>query len=452
MRMKARFRFIGLAVGAMMVSGCSHGVGSPSGSSADGSIEMPLKGRNGAAPAPLCGIALWQTNPAIDEYEDAIALEFSYFYYSDVASDDPAGGYRYDWSRVDDFLAAAKSRGHHGILRFRDTDPELGTARKSLPDSLWANARQADYDEGIEGAAKKRVVFPDWSNPALADFVIAFYRSLAERYPGQSSGIGYLEIGFGLWAEYHIDFDNLSAFSPGDFDSMDEALGFLFPSRSDQRRILREAGASFRSIPWGISIDSADTEFGPYDSPLPADAAPFGLFDDSLLHGEWQDSNRGNWEFYRPRLAGGVNGGEFSYYSSYDQEHALDASGPHGLSLARAAAICHLSFVIGDGQTDYHAPAEIAAAGKSLGYALEILSARSAGGEVELRVRNGGVAVVSYDIRAAFGSFQSAGSLKGLLPGQERFLTVTVPNPRPEDFRFVSPALLSGQEIPYAVP
>ena len=98
-------------------------------------LELPP--RAATSPAPFCGIVLWQTNPDIETFKSAVSLEFSYFYYSDVASDDPAGGYQYDWTVVDNFLQNAKSRGHHGIVRFRDTDPELGIAARSLPDSLW---------------------------------------------------------------------------------------------------------------------------------------------------------------------------------------------------------------------------------------------------------------------------------------------------------------------------
>jgi hypothetical protein len=87
-------------------------------------------------PNPLCGIVLWQTNPSINEYADAVQLEFSYFYYSDVARDNPSGGYSYDWTVIDAFLRDARDRSHHGIIRFRDTDPELGVTRRSLPESL----------------------------------------------------------------------------------------------------------------------------------------------------------------------------------------------------------------------------------------------------------------------------------------------------------------------------
>ncbi|PKL25726.1 MAG: hypothetical protein CVV47_03530 [Spirochaetae bacterium HGW-Spirochaetae-3] len=410
-----------------------------------------LEPRASPGPAPLCGIVLWGSNPRIEAYKGAVTLEFSYFYYSDVAGDDPAGDYAYDWSAVDAFLSAAKARGHHGIVRFRDTDPELGLGRPSLPASLWATTRQADYREGIAGAARTRVAFPDWSNPAVPAFIAAFYRKMAERYPDQSSGLAYVEVGFGFWGEYHIDFDNLSAFSDEDADTVEEAVGRLFPSRADQLAILGVVAEAFTDIPWGISIDAADPDFGPFGESPPGGPPAFGLFDDSLLHAEWEAVNEGDWGFFDHRTDSRVNGGEFSYYTRYDQRRALDADGPHGIPLAEAAGRRRLSFVIGDGQTKYRSPAELAAAGRLLGYALEVEDASPADGGTAVTVRNAGAAVVPFRLFAAFGAVRSSASLKGLMPGEARTLVVPVVDPDPADFAFVSPALLPGQVVPYTV-
>ena len=414
--------------------------------------HLELSPRASSSPAPFCGIVLWQTNPKIETLKASVSLEFSYFYYSDVASDDPAGGYQYDWTVVDNFLQNAKSRGHHGIVRFRDTDPELGTAERSLPESLWTGTREADYDEGIDGAPRKRVVFPDWSNPALPQFIISFYEALAARYPDQSCGLGYVEVGFGLWGEYHIDFDNLSNFSSTDCDTPEESLGRLFPAKVDQRAMLSAIGDALTTIPWGISIDAADTDFCPYDADeLPAGSPAFGLFDDSLLHEEWEDTNYGNWEYFYSAYPARMNGGEFSYYTDDDQEHALDADGPNGVSLAKAARDCCISFVIGDGQSDYVTADALAAAGRQLGYALTIEDSNVSGDRVTITVRNTGCGVVPCNLYAAFGTVQSSSSLKGLLPGSSRILTITISNPDPADFHITSPVLLPGQVVAYAV-
>ena len=433
----------------LLIASCAQ---SSSGTGDGDGDPLELSPCASTSPAPFCGIVLWQTNPKIETLKASVSLEFSYFYYSDVASDDPAGGYQYDWTVVDNFLQNAKSRGHHGIVRFRDTDPELGIAARSLPDSLWAGAREADYDEGIEGAPRKRVVFPDWSNPALPQFIVSFYEALAARYPDQSCGLGYVEVGFGLWAEYHIDFDNLSNFSSTDCDTPEEALGRLFPAKADQRTMLSAIGDALTTIPWGISIDAADTDFGPYDADeLPAGSPDFGLFDDSLLHEEWEETNYGNWEYFYSAYPARMNGGEFSYYTDYDQEHALDANGPNGVSLAEAARECCISFVIGDGQSDYVTADALAAAGRLLGYALAIEDAVILDDRVTITIRNSGCAVIPYHLYAAFGTVQSAQSLKGLLPGETRDLTITITDPDPADFHFTSPVLLSGQVVAYTV-
>ena len=423
---------------------------------AEPGAAIALKTRSTPGPAPLCGLVLWGSNPGIDEYKDAVSLEFSYFYYSDVAGDDPAGddpagGYTYDWSAVDAFLSAAAARGHHGIVRFRDTDPELGLKRASLPASLWTKTRQADYGEGIAGAARKRVAFPDWSDPAVPSFIASFYNKMAERYPDQSSGLAYVEVGFGFWGEYHIDFDNLSAFSDTDADTAEEAVGRLFPSRADQLAILGEVAEAFTDIPWGISIDAADADFGLNGSAPPAEAPAFGLFDDSLLHAGWEAVNEANWDFFGDTPRSRVNGGEFSYYTRRDQRRALDADGPHGVPLMEAARRRYLSFVIADGQTEYRSPTELATAGKRLGYALEIESASATDASVSVTVRNAGAAVVPVRLYAAFGAVRSTDSLKGLLPGEVRTLIVPVSSPDPASFAFVSPVLLPGQVVPYTV-
>ncbi|MCD1653750.1 hypothetical protein K7J14_03435 [Treponema zuelzerae] len=410
-----------------------------------------IEPKNTGGPNPLCGLALWQTNPSIEKYSDAIQLEFSYFYYSDVASDNSSGGYVYDWSAIDEFLNKAKSRSHHGILRFRDTDPELGESDRSLPESLWTNIRSCDYYEGIEGAEKKRVSFPDWTNPAIPSFIKQFYAELASRYPDQSTGLAYVEVGFGLWAEYHIDYDNLSAFSDPAITSSSAALGKLFPSRADQQSMLEEIGKSFNAIPWGISIDAADGDFSPYPDEAPSTSPSFGLFDDSLLNEDWPEYNKENWDFFAGRRTTGVNGGEISYYTDHDQETALSADGPHGLSLAETARMCNLSFAIADGQTEYHAPQKIGEAGAALGYALEIVDVDVSGRSTLLVVRNTGVAKVPIELWAAIRSEHSLTSLKDLLPGESRELRIPAELDSSDGLNFASPMLISGQTVGYAV-
>lgn len=416
------------------------------------SDNSPSQSYISGTPSPLCGLVLWGSNPDIEAYADAVTLEFSYFYYSDVASDNGSGGYNYDWTELDAFLQAAAGRGHHGIVRFRDTDPELGMVNKSLPASLWTNTRTVRYDEGIEGAAPITVVFPDWSNSGIGDFMVEFWQKLAERYPDPSTGLAYVEVGFGLWGEYHLDFDNLSVFSDPTTSTKAGAMGKLFPSRSEQKRILSAVNTAFVNMPWGISIDAADADFGPYLSPAAASGLDFGLFDDSLLHEDWADSNRNNWSFFGSGRKLQVNGGEFSYYTDHDQRYALLSKGPHGTSLSQIGQNCGLSFVIADGQTQWHSPAVLAGAGSCLGYSIHVVEKTYTSGVLSIRVRNNGVATVSHPVRAVADLLESDLDLQGLQPGQERLLTIGGLSSESAVLGFTSPYLIAGQEIPWTGP
>jgi hypothetical protein len=239
--------------------------------------------------------------------------------------------------------------------------------------------------------------------------------------------------------EYHIDFDNLSAFSDPTIATKSAALGKLFPSRADQQYMLKEIGKALDSIPWGISIDAADSDFGPYPDTLLDDSPSFGCFDDSLLHEYWYSYNKENWDLFDGKRLSGINGGEISYYAIYDQENALASNGPHGLSLAEAARLCNLTFVIADGQTEFHGPQKIAEAGAALGYALDIVGAYVSGGSTILTVRNSGVAKVPIELCATIESINSTTSLKDLFPGQSRELVVPVELKTPSGLRFTSP-------------
>ena len=45
--------------------------------------------------------------------------------------------------------------------------------------------------------------FPDWSHPELQQAHLDFYTAFAERYD-HDPRTAFLQVGFGLWREYHI--------------------------------------------------------------------------------------------------------------------------------------------------------------------------------------------------------------------------------------------------------
>jgi hypothetical protein len=412
-----------------------------------------------AGPAPLTGLVLWSDNPAIAAYSKAIALEFKYFRYDEVASGRPETGFSYDWTTVHAFLDRAASRGHHGVVRFRDTDPQFSNSRiygppylgqPGVPASVRGLVRTAVYNEGIEGAKPVKILFPDWSSRRLGDFVIDFFRHFSSEFKGKPEAPAFVEVGFGLWGEYHLDFDNLSAFSDSSITSIDTAVGKIFPSKADQTRMLIAIDSSLGPFPWSVSIDAADDQYSPFSSQPRLKALSFGLFDDSILSEDPEGHNRDNWKFFG-KGARSPNGGEISYYSYADQAHAFDPRGPHGRSLADEAKTLGLSFLVADGQTAYRSPSEIAAAGKSLGYRLAIRTATSSATGTIVTIENTGTAAVFFDIFASMGSVRGEPSLRGLAPGAENAVTVRIPaSGKGSDFSLVSDRLLPGQVIPFS--
>jgi hypothetical protein len=425
-------------------NGCSKEAPAPAMST--GSFTIPSSSF-GAGAAPMTGIVLWSDNGALDTYSQAIALEFKYFRYDDVATGSAASGYAYDWTPVLSFLSKAASRGHHGIIRFRDTDPFFGSAGMpagpGLPNSLRANTRTANYTEGIPGVPPRTVIFPDWSNPELANFVVDFYTHLAAAI-GSNPALAYVQVGFGLFGEYHLDFSNLSDFSDGTISSVETALGKMFPSKSDQFKILSAVGAQLRNTPWSISIDAGDSLYSDFANAPQWMSLPFGLFDDSFLSAS---GNADKWSIFA-KAPGTLNGGEISYYTASDQQNALTSAGPNGVSLKDAARMRSLTYLIGNDQPAYRSPAEIATASLALGYHYQVIEASADGRVTRVTLKNTGVAGAFFDIYPTMGAVASTTSLRGLGSGQQQTYEIAGLGAG-KDFSLTSPRLLPGQRIPF---
>jgi hypothetical protein len=406
----------------------------------------------------MTGLALWSDNPCIARYSKAIALEFKSFRYDEIASGSPDSGFRYDWTKVRRFLNEASKRGHHGIVRFRDTDPEFSDPRvypepffnqPGVPASVRGSVRTALYKEGIPGTAPATVCFPDWSNRKLVDFIIDFYDHLASEFDGKGSPLACVQAGFGLWGEYHLDFDKLSGFSDTAITSIETALGTIFPSKADQLRILTVIDTVLRETPWELSIGAADGEYSPLASLSVDRKLSFGLFDDSFLSADADGYNARNWSLFAtyPKT---FNGGEISYYEVRDQKEALSPDGPHGVSLAKAARSRCLSYLVANDQPLYRSPGELAQAGKAMGYHFIVRDAYSRGNETVVTIENVGSAAAFFDIYPAMGPVRAAASLRGVLPGAANACTVTIPATGPgSDFSLQSDRLLPGQTIPF---
>lgn len=344
---------------------------------------------------PMTGIVFWS-----DSHHNAAAviqLEFSYMLYNDIVKN--KGGY--NWTAVENILDAAASRGHQAILRFRFTYPG---ERTSVPDYI---KNSSGYNETKGKSEGLTTYFPDWSFKELEDFTLEFYSKFAQRYDSDPR-IAFLQTGFGLWAEYHI------------YDGP-MILGKTFPSRGFQKRFLRHLETEFRELHWSISIDAADGDTTPFESSPALLDISFGLFDDSFLHKNHHKYNASCFAFFgNNRYRHYPIGGELSYYSDYDQEHALDKDGPHGISFEELSEQYHVSYMIGNDQPGYQPLSRIKEAGMATGYRFRIKSFTASASAAKVTVTNDGIAPFYYDAYVTVNGTAAEESLKLLQPGEEK--------------------------------
>lgn len=350
---------------------------------------------------PMTGIVLWSDNRLSSR--DYIQLEYSYVGYDEVAVE--ADPQTWSWARVERILAGAAAHRHQAILRFFDTYPGRATA---VPAFL---KRLPDYRENRARSEGLWTFFPDWSHPALQDFVKEFFRRFAARYD-RDPRLAFLQVGFGLWAEYHV-------YDPG------EELGVNFPSKEFQAEFLRVLESSCPTLHWSISIDAADASRTPFAASPELKEIPFGLFDDSFLCRDHDGYNHDCFEFFgrEKRLRSPV-GGEFSYYSDRDQRRALDPLGPYGISFEEMAARYNVSYMIGDDQPSFQTAERLRQAGMAAGFRFRVTAFKSAEASSQVTVENRGIAPIYYDAWVAVNGVRAGESLKGLRPGENKVFTV----------------------------
>jgi len=369
--------------------------------------EIPLQSQVTQV-QPMTGIVLWNTND--QNNGDWIQLEFSYMRYDEIIR----GPNEYDWFFVDQILDQIASRGHQAILRFYFEYPGREAA---VPGFIKASPGYQETKGASEG---KPTTFSDWSSQSLQQQTLAFYTALAARYDDDPR-LAFLQTGFGLWAEYHI------------YDGP-MVLGKTFPSLAFQATFANHLSSQFRKTPWSISIDAADDTRSPMARDETLRRLPFGLFDDSFLQKNHHRYNAQSWkQFGVDRWQKHPAGGELSYYTQRDQKRALATDGPYGISFERLAADYHITYMIGDGQTEYQSNATIAQAGQALGYQFRITRFRStpSGGPEhpqglsEVTITNEGIAPLYHDAYVAINGTRAAETLRGLLPGDTKMFIIS---------------------------
>ncbi len=356
---------------------------------------------------PMTGIVLWTTNAAAAKAP--IQLEYSYMTYAQIAKSDE----EYDWTPLERLLDQVASRGHQLVLRWHDTYVGQTTG---VPKTITG---LSDYKMTRAMSENKPTEFPDWSHPKLKSFVLDFFRRFTEKYD-RDSRLAFVQVGFGLWAEYHI------------YDGP-MRLGETFPSKEFQAEFAKHLSTCFQTTPWMISVDAADGERAPYVGNEALLALRFGLFDDSFNHARHPQENEPNWNALgRDRWKSAPAGGEFSFFKKVDQSKALAPDGPHGIPFENMAADFHVSFIIGDDQLRFQKSERIREASLSCGYRFRVDKFDASETESCIKISNSGIAPIYYDAFPTVDGVRSAESLKGLLPGQRRTFRVSAGGKNPK--------------------
>ncbi|MEC8011993.1 MAG: DUF4832 domain-containing protein [Pseudomonadota bacterium] len=393
-------------------------------------VDMPLSSTINNV-QPFTGIVTWIDYWNADSIETTAGntqLEFKYVKYSEIVSQED----QYDWTAVETILDAAASRGNQAIIRFYYTYP--ADTRGGVPDYILNTTGYNGVTANSEGSPTK---FPDWSSTELQEFTLEFYTAFAERYDDDPR-LAFLQVGFGLWAEYHI------------YDGPN-TLGAQFPSKGYQAQFIKHLANAFQNLRWSISKDAGSSDYSDIATTDALQNVVFGLFDDSFMHQTHDQYNRDMLLAlrYEPRYEVAPIGGEFSYYSDFDQEHVLDEAGMYGRTVEELSEQYHVSYMIGNDQPDYQTDARIKAVGMAMGYKFNVTAFSVSPTAAEVTIENTGIAPIYYDAYPAVNGVRSETSLKGLLPGVSRTFSINAGGSNPS-LTIESDRLVAGQVIEYS--
>jgi hypothetical protein len=387
-------------------------------------VQVPLKSEITHV-QPMTGIVLWTTSSSVKK--EYVQLEFSYMLYSDVCKEKDV----YDWTPMDKLLEQVAARGHQAVVRFRYTYPGYD------PGAVPAYIKEWPGYEATHAKSEGRMTeFPDWRCEELQRFHMEFHRLFAERYD-KDPRLAFVETGFGLWAEYHI-YDGPCV------------IGKTFPSHDFQAQFLPKMDEWFQDTPWLISIDAADTKYAPFHKQKDLLDLRFGNFDDSFMCEDWSGYNWSGWRFFgEERYKKAPGGGEFSYYSSYDQKHVLDKEGMYGRVFEDVVAKVHMTFIIGNDQPGKQTVERITEAAMSMGYRFEIRDyVIGENNTARIRIANVGVAPIYRDAFVELDGEKGELNLRTLMPGDEAW--INFPHATLESVpHIVCDHLVEGQEIQY---
>lgn len=393
---------------------------------------------------PMTGLVLWSNQGEVEEYTDAIALEFSYCLPCKVVKGKKDGKILYDWSYFEDILDDIASRNHQGVIRFRYENPgntEVGkTGATAVPDYI---KNMSGYNETYNNTSSGKTYYADWSNEELKWFSKQFITDFNEQYKDDPR-IAVIQLGFGHWSEGHIYGTDLK-------------FGVNFPTKEYQSEYYTHVSNTLE-IPWGISISGGDEYYSPIPNNEELLQLPFGAFDDSFMHEGHELSTGEGWNEYcwdgmgkEYRGDKGICGGEISYYTSSDQKNFLNPKGMYGWTWEAAAAKYHISYMLaGSAPGSKYATVErFREAGIAVGYTFRVSDCRTNGQETHLIVSNQGIAPIYRDAYFTIGDTKSPISLRGLLPEKGMEIVIPAGLTNADELQIVSPYILSGQKIEF---
>ena len=362
----------------------------------------------------MTGLVFWSTSE--HRTSPAISMEFAYLRYDEVSK---ARGI-YDWSKVERLMSEAAARGHQLVLRLHDTYPGCPSG---VPTWIKASPGYRDASEKSEG---KPTGFPDWTNAEWRRFVLDFVSEFARKYDTDPR-LAFLEIGFGLWAEYHV-------YDPG------EKVGVNFPGKAFQAEFMRRMAKEFKVTRWLISKDAHVAERTPFQAMPDLLALPFGIFDDAF-HRAWKPGyNRTGGEFFgRNRWQRAPEGGE-QLIDSADSARTI------GEQWQTQASAFHISFMIADQWSRWMKEDELARHSAACGYRFKVERFEASAAVARVTIANTGVAPIYYDACPAVNGVRAAESLAGLLPGDRRAFTISSGGTAPT-LTIESGRLIPGQRI-----
>jgi hypothetical protein len=380
------------------------------------------------APAlnPLKGLVPY-ARPAFDQFPHS--MEFNYLALSDLV----VGENNYNWEPLEDLLDDIASRHKQAIFRvwMEYPDKEKGIPeyliKKGLRVTEWNNTNTAPFPP-------KKVRTPDYSNRSLRTMLTRFIAKLGKRYDGDAR-IGFITAGLlGTWGEWHT-----------------YPRPELMADKSVQNEVLQAYSSAFKKTPVLIRYPAGK------DDPtyVRNDNQPFGYHDDAF---SWETINKGkdpkSWFFSsRMQRANAMDkwknypiGGEISpvvWGTIFDE----NPSRPQAQDFGECVQQTHVSWLLDSGMFRKVQPTDRINRAKQhvqkMGYEFQIsrvsFSQKDNQTNVEIVVKNHGVAPFYHDWEIELGNFTSNGqlikrietnwSLCGIMPKTEMVWRTTMTMP-----------------------